>query len=295
MLNISGLKLPMIGDKLVGGNVYFVDSGAEGANNGNLGLHPVNSALATLAGAIAKCDDDNGDFIILMPGHAETPIAEITINKSGVTIIGIGNGKNRPKFTFTMAATGDNIAIDADDVTIDNIYMAAGGAAQTAIFDVNAANFTLKNCLIEQGAYNLAGLTLTSNAADTMIINNEFEITANGPDHCIKIEASGSTGMRVIGNLFNGMSQVNGWDTGCIYSATQSAHVVITDNVMMFVTGNAGLIQLTAACTGIIARNILGEGALAQMLDPGSCMCFNNYEADAIDESARLFPTTGAS
>jgi len=31
------------------------------------------------------------------------------------------------------------------------------------------------------------------------------------------------------------------------------------------------------------------------MLDPGSCMAAENYEADAVDQSARLFPGTVAS
>jgi hypothetical protein len=295
MLNIAGLKLPMIGDKLVGGNVYFVDSGATNANTGNVGLHPTNSPMSTLASAISLCENDRGDFVVLLPGHAETPTSTITLNKSDVTIVGIGNGKNRPKFTFTMASSADNFNVTADDVTIDNVYLAASGAAQTAKINVAAANFTLKNSLLEQGANDLAGLTIAQAGEDCAILNNEFEITANGPDHAIKVETSGSDGLRVIGNLFNGMSQVNGWDTGCIYSATQNIHVVITDNVMMFVTGNAGLIQFTAAVTGIIARNILGEGTIAQMLDPGSCMCYENWEADAIDQTARKFPTTAAS
>ena len=34
---------------------------------------------------------------------------------------------------------------------------------------------------------------------------------------------------------------------------------------------------------------------LGSMLDPGSCMCARNFEADAIDQKAREFPTTAAS
>jgi hypothetical protein len=38
----------------------------------------------------------------------------------------------------------------------------------------------------------------------------------------------------------------------------------------------------------------MAGGTLGSMLDPGSCFCFENYEADDIDESGRLFPTTTA-
>jgi len=55
-------------------------------------------------------------------------------------------------------------------------------------------------------------------------------------------------------------------------------------------SGGPGII-FSAAATGVIARNLFGGGTLGSMLDPGSCMCFENYEADAIDETARLFPT----
>jgi len=291
MLNISGIKLPMIGEHLVGGNVYFVDSGASGANNGNLGVHPVNSPLATLAGGIAKCANDNGDFIVMMPGHAETPTATVTIDKSDVYIIGIGHGKNRPKFTFTMAATGDNFNITADDVTIDNIYSVASGATQTAIINVGAAQFTLKNSLIEQGANNLCAITLPATAINTLILNNEFNITANGPDLCIDCESATSAGTRVIGNYFNGMNDTNAWDTGCIYSNSASLEWLVKDNVIVYGTG---LIQFTAATKGMIINNFLGEGTINDALDPGSCMCFNNLEADAVDETAAVWPTSTA-
>ena len=45
----------------------------------------------------------------------------------------------------------------------------------------------------------------------------------------------------------------------------------------------------------MIADNYVGEGTLGSMIDPGSCMCFENYEADAINETGALEPGTAAS
>jgi len=186
------------------------------------------------------------------------------------------------------------IAIDADDVHIENIVFAASTAANTAQIDINAAQATVKNCYFIQGANNAGSITITANGTNALITGCEWKISANGPDHAIKIEKV-VAGVKIIDNILDGATQVNGWDTGAIYCVSAATGLKILDNVVSFVTGNAGCIEVTAAATGVIGRNLLGDGALAQMLDPGSCMCFLNYEADAVDESGRLFPTSAAS
>jgi len=62
-----------------------------------------------------------------------------------------------------------------------------------------------------------------------------------------------------------------------------------------FIMIGAHSIEFDAAATGIISNNFFGNGTLGSMLDPGSCMCYENYEADAINQSGRLVPTTVAS
>jgi hypothetical protein len=157
MLNISGLKLPMIGDSLVGGNVYFLDSGASGTNDGNLGTHPQNSPLATFAGALDKCTANNGDFIAIQPGHAETLTADVAIDVAGVTIIGIGNGDNAPTFTMNGATNGFNFT--ADDVKMANVRIVAGSSAAAGdrMFRVAASDLVLSQlrCELTYDMYHL--------------------------------------------------------------------------------------------------------------------------------------------
>ena len=149
MLNISGLKLPMVADMLVGGDVYFVDSGHARANDNYTGTHPTNTPLATLDAAIGKCTANNGDFIILAPGHAETLTTAVTVDVAGITIIGIGNGDNRPTFTVNGAINGINIT--ADDVKIANIGMTTGSSVTAAgrWIRIAASDIEISKCRFE--------------------------------------------------------------------------------------------------------------------------------------------------
>jgi L-asparaginase/Glu-tRNA(Gln) amidotransferase subunit D len=64
---------------------------------------------ATLDGAIGKTTANNGDLILVHPGHSETlsAAAAITCDVAGVTIVGLGTGNNRPTFTLdTATSTG---------------------------------------------------------------------------------------------------------------------------------------------------------------------------------------------
>ena len=103
------------------GNIYHVDSGATTANDGNAATNPKQPA-ATIDGAVGKCTANNGDVILVHPGHAETfsAAAGITFDVAGVTVIGMGVGGSRPTITLDTATTGD-INVSAADVQIHNI------------------------------------------------------------------------------------------------------------------------------------------------------------------------------
>jgi len=189
MLNISGLKLPMIADMLVGGTVYFVDSGSARANDNDVGTHPTNTPLATLDAAIGKCTASNGDFIVLMPGHAETLTSAVAVDVAGVTIIGIGNGDNMPSFTVNAAINGFNIT--ADDVKIANIRMTTGSSVTAAgrWMRIAASDVEISKCRFElpydmyHGIVTISGDNI--NIHDCLF-ENEVTTSANAhPQTCI--------------------------------------------------------------------------------------------------------------
>lgn len=124
------------------GNVFFVSS-TTGSSAGP-GWSP-NSAYATVAQALAACTADNGDVVILLPGHNEgIGNAQLTWDKDGVKIIGLGEGSARPRFDFDHANA--SIDITADDVVVENITLLPSVTAVLVAIDVNAGatNVTLR-------------------------------------------------------------------------------------------------------------------------------------------------------
>lgn len=128
------------------GNVFFVDSGA-GSDVGSVG-RKATEPFATLDFAIGQATASNGDVIVVMPGHAETLTAAIALDVAGLTIIGLGNGDNRPVFTLTASAA-PAITISADDQKIDNLkfYCATAGTSYLKnLMRIAASDIEVSGC-----------------------------------------------------------------------------------------------------------------------------------------------------
>jgi len=103
------------------GKVFYVDS-VHGANT-NSGKTPY-TAFATLDYAVGKCRANMGDIIYLLPKHAETLVSATScvIDVAGVSVIGLGQGEDKPLFTCSTAAAA-KISITAASVRLENIRM----------------------------------------------------------------------------------------------------------------------------------------------------------------------------
>lgn len=277
---------PVYGDSANLPNVYYVDSGS--GSDTNDGRDP-GAPMATIDAAIARCTAGLGDIILVQPGHSETLAAAITVDVADVSIIGVGEGTNRPQLTVAFA--GDGITITAANARVENLYFNEATAAATSDINIAAANAVVKGCHFDAGANDDELITITADGDGALIEDSEFVVTANGPDIAVEIEAAGVDGLVVRHNLFNGMSVANAWDEGVVHSGVAHTRCVIENNIFLYMAANIGGVEFSAAATGIIRNNAFGLGTLGQMLDPGSCACFENYEQDAIDESGRLFPT----
>lgn len=285
--------LPVITDaKQYSGNVFFVDSNtAQGGTTAGFGLHP-DKAFTDIEAAIdSPVYATQGDVVFVLPGHAETVSDEITVDVAGVSIVGLGHGTARPQ--ITQAFGGDAFALDAANIVLSGMYFneatTAPGAGGAAI-DMNAVSCKVDNCHFDLGADDLEAITITATGDGAEVSNCTFLVTANGPDAGIEIEAV-VTEVYIHDCRFLGGNDTNAWDVGGINSGSAHTQCQITRNDFTF--GPA--IIFTAAATGKISFNLFSEGTLGSMLDPGSCMCHENYEADAVDQSARLIPTTVAS
>lgn len=149
--NFSGLQingaeiLPGVGAQVFAGNVFFVDSGT-GSDVGSSGTK--DQPFATLDYAIGMCTASNGDIIVCFAGHAETLTAAIAVDVAGITILGLGNGENRPTFTLTATAK-PAFTISAANVVVNNIrfYCATAGTSYLKnLIRIAASNVKIIGC-----------------------------------------------------------------------------------------------------------------------------------------------------
>jgi len=124
-----------VGDRFVGrGRTFFVNSAVDAASGAN-----PDEAVGTLAEAIALCEANRGDAVVVCENHAETitGVAGLTIDKAGISIIGLGTYNQRPRFLMDGAATVTAL-VSAADVYVENLVFAAGSLLVATGFDVTA-------------------------------------------------------------------------------------------------------------------------------------------------------------
>jgi hypothetical protein len=176
------------------GNIFFVDSGetVHGGDSAGFGRSP-DSPFLTLDYAIGNCTANNGDVIYLMPGHAETIIADsgVDIDVAGVKVIGLGWGGSRPTFTFTTAVAAD-FKLAAACCWIENILFLGGIDALTGPIEVSAADNTIVNCEYRDVTGQATDTLVTVDGADRLTIRGWKHNGANaaGPNSAIALDGS---------------------------------------------------------------------------------------------------------
>ena len=124
--------------------VFFVDSvSGAAANNGK----SPNRAVLTIDAAVGLCTANRGDVIVVLPLHVETVTAAngLDLDIAGITVIGVGNGGNRPTINLTTAVAA-SVRINAASVRMENILITGGFDNITAVLDINGvADVTLKD------------------------------------------------------------------------------------------------------------------------------------------------------
>ncbi len=240
------------------GNVFYVDSNASGSGTG---VSWTNAVTTIKAGAL-KCASDNGDVLLVAPGHAETLVASdaVDITRTGLRIFGLGVGENRPTLTYT--ANGEFV-IGADDVEIHGFNFIAGNAVVHAI-DVEAGfeNFVINNC------------RFTVTVADTDEFIDCIDIAAgsdNGKITNCRAEMGAASAVSFISHVGSDYTEIfdnivsGDFSTACIEDATTaSIWMFIRNNILIngTVGGTAGLntvatISLKADTSAIIVKNVL--------------------------------------
>lgn len=274
------------------GNVLYVDS-ATGTATGP-GFSPENP-YATIDQAIGACTANNGDHIIVMPGHVETISAAggLAIDVEGVTIIGLGRGTKQPKLDFTTADTA-TCTMSAANCVLDNFQIEASFADIASEIVVSGDGCTIRNCRFLEPTTNenalINILTGAANTADFLTVEN---CTFRGLDAANTIGVSfpnAQEGAVVRNNYFLGV-----FETGAIKAVGVLTQCVIHDNFINNTSGDADeCISIADTSTGVVARNVvgnsLGAGATTNINCGTTMTMAENYSTDKGDVQGVLDP-----
>ena len=228
------------------GNFFFVHH--SGSTTG--GYSPA-APITTLDAAVNLCTANQGDVIFLMPGHAES-VSSATgcvIDVTGVKIIGLGQGYERPTLTLDTANTA-TISINAQSVWMENVLIisnflniAKAITVGTAGDGLTLKNIEMKNVSIILGALKQISIATTVDnvTIDGLLVREYATMTA------------AATNVIICDGTHNGFTLKN----SRIYCFTTAAAVSLSAGIGLGITlENIRLAQAeTGAGLGIACHN----------------------------------------
>lgn len=299
---VSSYGVPIVGNGNIQttGEVFFVDNtAASKGDDTNHGRSP-QTPFQTLDYAIGQCAANRGDTICVLAGHSETIITAAGINcdVAGVRIIGFQEGRSRPTFLFSTSVNA-SLAINAANVTVENLVLNFTGIdAIAGGIDVNAANFTLRDCeIITAAVAGQATKTIVTdvNCSRLRIVGNIFNGSVNaGTESVIEI-ADASEDIEIAYNRLRGS-----YSNGGIYAnsgSTPATSLFIHHNQIETLGTAQFAINIQSACTGILAYNILLGSDITVVLElPTSMAPIENYgyDNDTANTIGQLVPILGS-
>lgn len=284
------------------GTYFWVSSTTTGASNSNAGTDKT-APCATIAGAVAKCTASAGDVILVMEGHVETltGAAAIAFSVAGVTVIGLGNGLNRPTLTLATPTT-TTMTIAGANVTIKNIRITSTVAALATVFSITGAGVTLDTVdYYEDGTTDCLGFVLTTTAADDLTIKNchWYRGTTAATALSQWVILTGVDRFKALNNfmILKGFTTSNPINSVFAVVTTACVGIEIVGNRIYDSnsTGNVAILTI-ANCTGVISDNRIGtsQGTLALALALNSCFSFENYMTNEVAKGGVLEPAADA-
>ena len=281
------------------GPVYYVSSDT-GSDSAGAGLHP-DSPYATLDYAVDQMttakNADNGTTIFVMPGHTETvaAAADIAVDVSGISIIGLGHGNARP--TFTWSATASTWTVTAANCYIQNIRCTSSIDEMVKMFSVTAAHCTLDAVdVFQTSAANIIQFLLTDASAGDITVKNcsHYQVQEAGGSQAW-IQLIGCDRARVVDNRFH--LKLADVATSAVISniTTACLGVDIARNNITMTGYSASLVSailLLSTTTGNVADNRIGTNTAANTTInvAAGCYSFNNLCTNVADTSGIVDP-----
>lgn len=262
--------------------------------------------FSTVDEAIGACTSNAGDVILIAPGHTETVTAtSIALDVAGVTIIGLGNGLNRPTFTFGAAAA--TITVSAANCKWTGCHFVANFADVASAFTLSTAkDFTLENntfrdttlilnflSIVTTGTTDLAcsGLTVIGNRWNSLATATLAFISILGDANYIRLND-------------NFVEKASTSDVG--HFLTITADTILSAEIMrntLVIIGAANAtvgIFLTGSSTdntGVVAYNLVASlDTTTELIATAGTKLkfFENYYTGVADASGKLWPAVDA-
>ena len=285
------------------GHTWFVDSNGGGANNANTGNGSSWAApFLTLNYAISRCSDDAGDVIFVAAGHAENMSATLTesgvattgvcVDKSGVTIIGLGTADRRPTFTTTAAAGTFNI-LDTE-CTVSNILFKSAYVDTAALITlgsggdgaiIEACEFRDSSAITEY----IMGIHITAACNDVTIRGCRFLSTDTASATNSAVWAAGAIYRLVVQDCYFRGDWGGGSSDAVIDGATAAGFDFLIDgNIINNMDPTYGAcINLHATTTGAVTNNACYSTAAAKdIITAVACIRSGNTETSLLTSDA---------
>ena len=269
--------LPSIPNVRAEGNVFFVDSGQTTTGldsaDGEHG-HSWDKPFLTLNFAISQCTANQGDVILLAPGHTETiadtgtasgsTTDELVVDKAGISIIGLGEDALRPTFTFNGATDACCVILaGASNVSIKNLIFVGDLEDLANLMTVSATSdgLRIENCEFRDGGASketIHQINLAAAADRVTIKNCRFFTTSGGTSTLANIEVAAVAKLTIIDCWFTGDVNTDGMVDN---SGAAGTDFYIVGNVFNNLDSATGkVLVLHGSTTGYVAGNVAHAG-----------------------------------
>lgn len=280
------------------GNVLWVGSAVSGNSDGNKGTR--DRPFATLDYAIGKTTANNGDIIMVMPNHSETitGASGITLDVAGITVVGMGNYNQRPRFLMDGGTTVSAV-VSAADVTLSNMVFASGHADVVTCFGVTAVGSWFDQIEFVDGTDDENWLTCikatgtTDNEADGMRVTNCRWVSPDAAG-LEMIEWNADVSEAVL----TGNTVICDAATSCkllLVATGKSIQEIVCTHNMVVIGNTAGDLLIdndSSDNTGIVARNLIGHHDTGSevLVDIDGVRQFENYGTATDTASGYILP-----
>lgn len=236
----------------------------------------------TIMGAIGACVADRGDTILVASNHDETVTgaAGIALSVNGVSLVGLGNGADRPTITFTTS-TAAQMTVTGAEVLVKNLQFTCGIDAQVAMISVTGTDVQFQNCEFDTNSATIgAVLGILSGATSDRLTINQCRFlgpaTNSGTTTTAQIQYESAVDIQITNNYMTGkMTQAILNVTGTVLRG------VIANNYIVVATGTKAIAVATASTPFITNNRMNVASGTTPIIAAAGFVAGNIYSAAA--------------